>query len=332
MAEMLMMSKVSSDEETSSVVSNKVTIVGCGQVGMACAFSLLSMNVTGNVVLTDIDAKKLKGEVMDLQQGSAYIPGCKINGGSDYEITKDSTICVITAGARQKEGQTRIDLVNQNVGLLKHIIPNLLKYSPNAIILLVTNPVDVLTYVAWKISGRPLGTVIGSGTSLDTARLKYLISEKVGINTQAIHVWIIGEHGDSSVPTWSNLQVAGVNLKDLSDTSGLKNTEKLNELHFNVVNSAYEIINLKGYTSWAIGLNIADICKSILHDTKNVHAVSTLVKGFHGVNEEVFMSLPCVLGKGGISHIIPLNISDNEEDAFVKAAMKLCEVQESVAL
>ncbi|CAB0011937.1 unnamed protein product [Nesidiocoris tenuis] len=311
---------------------SKVTIVGSGQVGMACAFSLVTQGITDEVALVDMVKDKLAGEVMDLQQGSVFTPGVKIYGSTDYSVTKDSKICVITAGARQKEGESRLQLIEKNVQILKQTIPQLLKYSPNAILLLVTNPVDVLTYCAWKISGRPVGTVIGTGTSLDTGRLKFLIAEKINISPKCVHIWIIGEHGDSSVPVWSRLQIGGVNLQELNHPSGISEEKSLEELHKAVVNSAYDIIKLKGYTSWAIGLNVADICRTILHNSRRIHAVTTLVQGFYGVEEEVFASLPCVLDTSGISNVIPLKVNDDEKEKFLQATNTLYEVQQSTGL
>uniref|UniRef100_A0A0A9WYS0 L-lactate dehydrogenase n=2 Tax=Lygus hesperus TaxID=30085 RepID=A0A0A9WYS0_LYGHE len=311
---------------------SKVTVVGSGQVGMACAFSLVSQGITNEIALVDVFKDKLTGEVMDLQQGAAFTPSVKVYGSTDYAVTKDSKICIITAGARQKEGETRLQLIEKNVQILKQVVPELLKYSPNAILMLVTNPVDVLTYCAWRISGRPVGTVIGTGTSLDTGRLKFLIAEKIDISPKNIHIWIIGEHGDNSVPVWSRLQVGGVNIQELNHPSGIKDPKSLDELHTAVVNSAYDIIRLKGYTSWAIGLNVADICRSILHNSRRIHAVSTLVKGFHGVEDEVFASLPCVLDTNGISRIINLKINNDEEEKFTQATKTLYKIQLSTGL
>lgn len=286
---------------------------------------------------------KLKGEMLDLQHGSAFLRNAKINASTDYSITANSSVCIVTAGARQKEGETRLDLVQRNTDIFKKIIPELVKYSPNTILLIVSNPVDILTYVAWKLSGLPKNQVIGSGTNLDSARFRFLLSEKLKVAPTSCHGWMIGEHGDTcgtlirvyfkidfsliydwsvvrdkgtreieslsrkicliareprvecactrslvsnlryvytfcSVPVWSGVNIAGVRLRDLDETVGTEDDkENWNEIYKKVIGSAYEVIKLKGYTSWAIGLSAAQIVSSILRNSQQVHAVATLV-------------------------------------------------------
>ncbi|KAJ0183673.1 hypothetical protein K1T71_000096 [Dendrolimus kikuchii] len=258
---------------------NKVTVVGVGQVGMAAVFSMLTQHVTNNIAMVDVMADKLKGEMMDLQHGSAFMRNAKINASTDYSITAGSKICVVTAGVRQREGESRLDLVQRNTDVLKIIIPQLVKYSPDAILIIASNPVDILTYVTWKISGLPKHRVIGSGTNLDSARFRYLLSEKLGIATTSCHGYIIGEHGDSSVPVWSGVNIAGVRLSDLNPKIGTEmDPENWKQTHEMVVKSAYEVIKLKGYTSWAIGLSLAQLVRAILSNANSVHAVSTYLK------------------------------------------------------
>lgn len=286
---------------------------------------------------------KLKGEMLDLQHGSSFLRNAKINASTDYSITANSSVCIVTAGARQKEGETRLDLVQRNTDIFKKIIPELVKYSPNTILLIVSNPVDILTYVAWKLSGLPKNQVIGSGTNLDSARFRFLLSEKLKVAPTSCHGWMIGEHGDTcgtlirvyfkidfsliydwsvvrdkgtreieslsrkicliareprveractrslvsnlryvytfcSVPVWSGVNIAGVRLRDLDETVGREDDkENWNEIYKKVIGSAYEVIKLKGYTSWAIGLSAAQIVSSILRNSQQVHAVATLV-------------------------------------------------------
>lgn len=198
---------------------------------------------------------------------------------ADFSVSAGSRLIVITAGVRQKEGESRLDLVQRNTDILKGIIPKLVAQSPDCILLVVSNPVDILTYVAWKLSGLPKNRVIGSGTNLDSSRFRFLMSQKLGVAPTSCHGWIIGEHGDSSVPVWSGVNVAGVRLAEINPSIGTDaDTEKWGDLHHQVVNSAYEVIRLKGYTSWAIGLSVASLASAILRNTYNVHAVSTLVK------------------------------------------------------
>ncbi|CAD1479789.1 unnamed protein product, partial [Heterotrigona itama] len=317
--------------EPVSTGRNKVTVVGVGQVGMACAFSILSDNVSSDLVLVDVMADKLRGEMMDLQHGSAFLKNAKINASTDYSATANSSLCVVTAGARQREGETRLDLVQRNTDIFKGIIPQLVKYSPDTILLIVSNPVDILTYVAWKLSGLPKNRVIGSGTNLDSARFRFLLSQRLNIAPTSCHGWIIGEHGDTSVPVWSGVNVAGVRLRDLNENIGTdKDTENWGELHKQVVDSAYEVIKLKGYTSWAIGLSVANLASAILRNSNQVHAVSTMVTGYHGIKNDVFLSLPCTLGEGGVSSIVKQKLTEGETALLQKSADMMHDVQKDL--
>lgn len=313
--------------------TNKVTIIGVGQVGMACAFSMLCHGICNELALSDVMEDKLIGECLDLKQGAAFLSGnVKIDANKDLSVTKESKIIVISAGARQRPGESRLSLVQRNTDIFKTIIPKLVEYSPNAIFLVVSNPVDILTYVTWKLSGLPMNRIIGSGTNLDSARFRYYIAEKLNISTKSCHGWIIGEHGDSSVPVWSGVNVAGVNLKALNPKIGTsEDNENWNDIHKQVVESAYQIINLKGYTSWAIGLSVSKICSSILRNEKRVFALSTLVKDkFNDINDEVFLSLPCVVGKNGVESVITPILSDDELNKFKNSVKTINEVQKGI--
>ncbi|KAJ8668728.1 hypothetical protein QAD02_010391 [Eretmocerus hayati] len=310
---------------------NKITVVGVGQVGMACAFSILTNHVSSDVVLIDVMAEKLKGEMMDLQHGSAFLKNARINASTDYAASANSSICIVTAGARQREGETRLDLVQRNTDIFKGIIPQLVKYSPNTILLIVSNPVDILTYVAWKLSGLPKNRVIGSGTNLDSARFRFLLSQRLNVAPTSCHGWIIGEHGDTSVPVWSGVNVAGVRLRDVNESLGTdEDSERWNELHKQVVHSAYEVIKLKGYTSWAIGLSVSNLASTILRNSNQVHAVSTMVTGQHGIEQEVFLSLPCTLGEGGIAYIVQQKLTQKERELLHKSAVTMDQVQKGL--
>ncbi|CAK1554747.1 unnamed protein product [Leptosia nina] len=310
---------------------NKITVVGTGQVGMAAVFSMLTQGVTNNIALVDVMEDKLKGEMMDLQHGSAFMRNAKIQASTDYAISAGSKICVVTAGVRQREGESRLDLVQRNTDVLKIIIPQLVKYSPDAILMIASNPVDILTYVTWKISGLPKHRVIGSGTNLDSARFRYLLSDKLSVAATSCHGYIIGEHGDSSVPVWSGVNVAGVRLSDINPKIGTESdTENWKELHEMVVKSAYEVIKLKGYTSWAIGLSLAQLARAILTNASSVHPVSTYLKGEHGIEEDVFLSLPCVLGSSGVSDVIRQPLKENELGQLRKSANLMAQVQAGI--
>ncbi|XP_045413606.1 L-lactate dehydrogenase C chain isoform X2 [Lemur catta] len=311
----------------------KITIVGVGAVGMACAISILLKGLADELALVDVSSDKLKGETMDLQHGSLFFSTSKITSGKDYNVSANSKIVIITAGARQQEGDSRLALVQRNVNIMKSIIPTIVRYSPNCKMLIVSNPVDILTYVVWKLSGLPATRVIGSGCNLDSARFRYLIGEKLGVHPTSCHGWIIGEHGDSSVPLWSGVNVAGVALKTLNPQLGTdSDKEQWKNVHKQVVSSAYEIIKLKGYTSWAIGLSVTDLVGSILKNLRRVHPVSTMVKGLYGIQEEIFLSIPCILGRNGVSDVVKINLNSEEEALFKKSASTLWDIQKNLAI
>lgn len=307
---------------------NKITIVGIGQVGMACAFSILAQNISNEVCLMDVCKEKLLGEVMDLQHGSNFLKNPKISAGTDYAASAGSRLCIVTAGVRQKEGESRLSLVQRNTDILKHIIPKLIEYSPDTILLMVSNPVDIMTYVAWKLSGLPKNRVVGSGTNLDSSRFRFLMSQRLGVAPTSCHGWIIGEHGDSSVPVWSGVNIAGVRLRELNPNIGTsEDPEKWNEVHKQVVESAYEVIKLKGYTSWAIGLSTASLASAILRNTSAIVAVSTSVMGEHHIDKDVFLSLPCVLNANGVTSIVKQILTKTEVDQLQNSANIMAEVQ-----
>ncbi|XP_064144427.1 L-lactate dehydrogenase C chain isoform X2 [Loxodonta africana] len=286
------------------IPQRKVTIVGIGAVGMACAISILLKDLADELALVD---------------------------GKDFSMSANSKLVIVTAGARQQEGESRLALVQRNVNIMKTVIPAIIRHSPDCMILIVSNPVDILTYVVWKLSGLPVNRVIGSGCNLDSARFRYLVGEKLGVHPTSCHGWIIGEHGDSSVPLWSGVNVAGVPLKNLNPNLGTdSDKEQWKNVHRQVVDSAYEIIKLKGYTSWAIGLSVTDLAGSILKNLRRVHPVSTMVKGLYGIKEEIFLSIPCVLGQSGVSDVVKVKLNPEEEALFKKSANTLWEIQKDL--
>uniref|UniRef100_A0A7N6BL85 L-lactate dehydrogenase n=1 Tax=Anabas testudineus TaxID=64144 RepID=A0A7N6BL85_ANATE len=311
---------------------NKVTVVGVGMVGMASAISILLKDLCDELALVDVMEDKLKGEAMDLQHGSLFLKTHKIVADKDYSVTANSKVVVVTAGARQQEGESRLNLVQRNVNIFKFIIPNIVKYSPNCILMVVSNPVDILTYVAWKLSGFPRHRVIGSGTNLDSARFRHIMAEKLHLHPSSCHGWIIGEHGDSSVPVWSGVNVAGVSLQGLNPKMGAEDdSEKWKEVHKMVVDGAYEVIKLKGYTSWAIGMSVADLVESIM---KNLacHPLSVYKTYRTSLKDEVFLSIPCVLGNSGLTDVIHMTLKADEEKQLNKSAETLWGVQKELTL
>ncbi|RCN42336.1 lactate/malate dehydrogenase, NAD binding domain protein [Ancylostoma caninum] len=298
----------------------KVTIVGTGQVGMACAYSILQQGTCSELCLVDVVANKVK----------------------EYSCTAHSRLCIVTAGLRQKEGETRLSLVQRNTDIYKKIIPELVKYSPETLIMVVSNPVDVLTYVTWKLSGLPRERVFGSGTNLDSARQA---SDTEGSasscrRSSTLHPLLVMDGLSENMailvvmPVWSGVNVAGVGLTEVSKTLSTKLSIESWEadLHRQVVDSAYEIIKKKGYTCWGIGLSVAKIAKGIMNNARNVYALSTNVKGMHGITDDVYLSLPCVLGMNGVTHIIKQNLSQDEVEKLHKSWKTLFEVQNQIKL
>ncbi|XP_056373251.1 L-lactate dehydrogenase B chain-like [Hyla sarda] len=321
----------STTKEKTAVPKNKITVVGVGQVGMACAISILQKDLADELALVDILEDKLKGEMMDLQHASLFLKTPTIVADKDYSVTKNSRIVVITGGVRQQEGESRLNLVQRNVNVFKFIVPQVVKYSPDATLIVVSNPVDIMTYVTWKLSGLPQNRIVGSGTNLDSARFRYLISQKLGISTSSCHGYVLGEHGDSSVPVWSGVQVGGVSLQSLNPNIGTdQDKEDWKDVHKQVVDSAYEVIKLKGYTNWAIGLSVADLSESITKNLSRIHPVSTMVKNFYGITDEVFLSLPCVLNGQGVAQVVNQKLTDEEVAKLKKSADTLLAIQKDL--
>ncbi|XP_060520947.1 L-lactate dehydrogenase B chain-like [Cylas formicarius] len=310
--------------------TDKITVVGVGDVGMATAFSVLAQGISSDVALIDVNQQKMEGEMKDLQHGCMFL-NAKISAGPDYSVTANSKICIITAGLRQREGESRLNLVQRNTEVLKTIVPNLVKYSPETVLIVVSNPVDILTWVAWKLSGLPKSKVIGSGCNLDTSRFRYFIGERLGVSPESVDAYIIGEHGDSSVAVWSSATVGGVRLRDINPTVGTdSDCENWKELHKMVVDAAYDVIKLKGFTNWAIGLSAASIARSILRNSDKIHPISTYVKGICGIDHEVFLSLPATLGRDGVSQVTNLALSDDEQCRLKISAANMAEIMAGV--
>ncbi len=313
-------------KEANILRPRKGVIIGLGQVGLACAYSLLIQNCFDELVLQDLDLNKVEGEVMDLLHGMSLIDPTDLVAGTVADTGKDADIVIITAGAAQKPGETRLNLLERNVAIYQNILADVVKHCPNAILLIVTNPVDIMTYAALKISGFPSSRVIGSGTVLDTSRLRSLLANKLNIDARSVHAYIIGEHGDSEVPVWSTANVAGRKLlsQDWEDLSS-SDRQELTAIFERVKNAAYEIIQRKDYTSYAIGLVVTDIVKAILRSQERVLTVSGLVDGLYGI-DNVCLGLPRVVSEKGILKTVNLDLSPREEKQLRYSAQVLQEV------
>ncbi|XP_022737187.1 L-lactate dehydrogenase B-like [Durio zibethinus] len=312
----------------------KISVIGVGNVGMAIAQTILTQDLADELALVDAKPDKLRGEMLDLQHAAAFLPRTKINASVDYSVTVGSDLCIVTAGARQNPGESRLNLLQRNVALFSNIIPPLAKYSPDSILLIVSNPVDVLTYVSWKLSGFPSNRVIGSGTNLDSSRFRFLIADHLDVNAQDVQAYIIGEHGDSSVALWSSISIGGVPvLSFLKNQQIAYEKQTLEDIHKAVIDSAYEVISLKGYTSWAIGYSVANLARSLLRDQRKIHPVSVLAKGFYGIDGgDVFLSLPAQLGRGGVMGVTNIHLTDEEAERLRKSAETILEVQSQLGL
>ncbi|XP_048210317.1 L-lactate dehydrogenase A-like 6A [Perognathus longimembris pacificus] len=314
-------------------VHNKVSVIGTGSVGMACAVSILLKGLSDELALVDANEDLMRGETMDLQHGSPFLRMPRVECSQDLGVTANSSLVIVTAGARQAEGESRLNLVQRNVAIFKSVIPDVVRHSPRCKMIVVSNPVDVLTYVAWKVSALPPARVIGSGCNLDTARFRFLIGQRLGLHAESCHGWVLGEHGDSSVPVWSGVNVAGVPLRELNAAlGGAGDPERWDEVHKDVVASAYQIIKMKGYTNWAIAFSVADIAESILRNLRRTHPVSTVIQGLYGIQEEVFLSVPCVLGENGIADLVKIKLSRDEEARLRKSAQTLWDIQKQLKI
>ena len=300
----------------------KAAIIGCGFVGSASAFALMQSGLFSEIVLIDADRKKAEGEALDISHGLPFAKPMQIYAG-DYDDIIDASIAIVTAGAGQKPGETRLDLVKKNVSIFGKIIPEFKKRDFNGILLVVANPVDILTYTAVKLSGLPENRVFGSGTVLDTARLKYILGEHLGVDSRSVHAFILGEHGDSEIAAWSSANVSGVPLHDFCEMRGHHNHRKaMHDIAESVKNSAYESIEKKKATYYGIAMSVRRICEAIILDQKSVLPVSHIQHGAFGI-DGVSISIPAIVGKNGIEADVPISLNDEEKSALLKSANAL---------
>ena len=305
----------------------KAVIIGCGLVGSATAFSLMESGLFEELALIDSDYKKAEGEALDISHGVPFSRPIKIYAGN-YDEIKDSDIVIITAGANQKDGETRIDLVKKNIQIFKSIIPEIKKRRYQGILLIVANPVDILTYVAAKLSGVSKNKVIGSGTVLDTARLKYEIGRHLDVDSRSVHAFIIGEHGDSEIAVWSSANVSGIPLNKFCEIRGHFNHEAAaDKIANDVKNSAYEIISMKKATNYGIAMSVKRICEAIVRNEKSIMPVSTLLNGEYNL-KNVSLSIPSIVGKNGVETIIPICLNEKETEQLKLSYEKLKKIIE----
>ena len=314
-----------------SINFRKVAVVGCGFVGSSSAFALMESGMFSEMVLIDVNKEKAEGEAMDIGHGTALASPMNIYAG-DYKDARDAAIIVVTAGAAQKPGETRLDLIKKNISIFSGIMPQIKEQKCEGVMVVVANPVDILTYYAMKTSGMPEGRVFGSGTVLDTARLRYLIGTKLDVDARSVHAYVIGEHGDSELITWSNANVSSVPLADFFALRGMGNqdlNEAEKEMADDVKNSAYEIIARKKATYYGIAMSVVRICRAIMKDEKTVLPVSTDPKGAYGISG-CSLSVPAIVGRNGVEGLVPVDISEEERKELAQSADVLKKNIESV--
>jgi len=289
----------------------RIAIVGAGNVGTTYAYALLLSGLASEIVLIDANRAKAEGEAMDLNHAVPFAHPTRVWAG-DYPDCAGSAITVLTAGAGQKPGETRLELVRKNTAIWRQIVPELVRQNPTGMLLVATNPVDVLTHLALKLSGLPPPQVIGSGTILDTARFRYLLSEQFGVDARSVHAYIIGEHGDSEVPVWSLANIAGMRLPEFCKAQGLACDQEIMERIFaRTRDAAYQIIERKGATFYAVAAGLMSITQAILRDQRSVLSVSSLITDYYGLSDVCF-SLPTVVSGSGVERVLRLELSQDE--------------------
>lgn len=298
----------------------RIAIVGAGSVGATLAYACLLRGVGRDIVLHDVDAAKVQAQVLDLHHGLQFVPAATVTGSDDVAVCTGADVIVLTAGAKQKPGQTRLDLAAANAAMCRTAVPRLLEVAPDALLLLVTNPVDVLTYVALRISGLPTGRVFGSGTVLDTSRLRYAIARRCGVAVPNVHANIVGEHGDTEIALWSTATIANMPIQSWTPPDGnpLDATD-LDRMLQQVRGSAYTIIQGKGATNFAVGLAAARILEAIENDERRIYSVSALLHGEYGLTD-VCLALPRLVGRAGVLSTIPVPLDGAETQGLAASS------------
>ncbi len=312
----------------------KISIIGFGNVGTRFAYATTIRGIARTIVAVDIDKERTEGEVMDLSHTAPFTEKVDIIAG-DYPDITDSDLVVITAGKNQKPGQTRLDIAKGNVELFKQIIPKVYKYAPSAVYLIVSNPVDILSYATYKISGKSWRQIIGSGTTLDTARLRYTLAKHCDLDPKNIHGYILGEHGDTEVPIWSRTLIGGLLFEDYckqcQKIDKCDREEELDSLFKKVRDSAYKIIDKKGETSYGIGLSLTRICQAILNNENHILPVSCYITNYLGI-DDIYFSLPAILNRGGVREILELKLNEKEKRELKYSAEALKKVLKETGL
>ena len=318
-----------SNRECIKINLRKAAVIGCCFVGSSTAFALMQSGLFSELILIDADTDRAEGEALDISHGTPFARPMKIYAGA-YRDISDAAVVIITAGANQKPDETRLDLVNKNTKIMRSVVQEIMKYGCEGILLIVSNPVDILTYEALKISGLPKNRVIGSGTVLDTGRLKSELAEHLGVDSRSIHAFIIGEHGDSEIAAFSSANVSGVPLNDVCEMRGYFHHEAaMREIAQTVKNSAYEIIEKKKATYYGISMAVRRICEAIVRDEKSILPVSVMLDGIYGL-KDIVLSMPTIIGAGGAEGQMPITLNQAEQDQLKQSADVLRDVIKNI--
>ena len=312
--------------------TTKIAIVGAGHVGVTLAYACMIRGTGKTIALYSRNADKVQAEVLDLQHGLQFVPMANVIGSSDVNVCQDADVLVMTVGGLPKAGQTRLDLAGESVAICRDLLPPLLDVAPSAVVLIVTNPVDVVTYAALKILGLPANQVLGTGTVLDSSRLRSLIAQHCGVAVQSVHAYIVGEHGDSEIPLWTSATVGGVPVLRWDDPQlpPLTDAER-DDISRQVAQAGYQILRGKGYTNYAIALAAVRIIEAVLYDEHQVLPVSSLLTGYHGISD-VCLSVPSVVNRTGVLRALPVPLSGDERDGLHRSARAVRTVIDGLGL
>lgn len=290
---------------------SRVALIGSGFVGSSYAYALLNQGIVNELVIIDMNKDKAEGDAMDLSHGLPFTSPMKIWAG-DYSDCKDADLVVITAGANQLPGETRMDLIEKNVRIFKKIVTSIMDSGFQGIFVVASNPVDVLTYATWKISGFPHEKVIGSGTLLDTARFRYLLSRAFEVDSRSVHAYIMGEHGDTELPVWSQASIGGKSITECLKKGVGPSKEELDQIFINVRDAAYHIIEKKGATYYGIGMSLARLTKAILYNQNSILTISTLLQGEFGL-QDTYLGVPAVVNRSGVREVVEITLNEEEQ-------------------
>jgi L-lactate dehydrogenase len=309
----------------------RVVVIGAGNVGATFAYALLFRGLAAEIVLIDANHARAEGEAMDLNHAEPFTNPTRVWAGN-YDDCAGAAIVVIAAGAGQKPGETRLDLVKKNADIFAKIVPEVARRNPDGILLIATNPVDILTQVSQRLSGMPVNRVIGSGTILDTARFRHLLGKHFGVEPRSVHAYIIGEHGDSEVPVWSLANIAGLRLADYAELNGISHDQvALDDIFRRTRDAAYHIIERKGATFYAVAAGLMRIVEAVLRDQRTVLSVSSLINDYYGINN-LCLSLPAIVGRNGIERVLRLHLNEIEEKGLLHSAGVLRKNAEGLGL